>query len=417
MRIVRRGTAGAGESGASTGGIGIGKALAIVVAIVSLFGAGLGAVPSRDTVEIPDDPLTGRVLFESKHCVRCHGVGGDSRGIGPELWEGRFGGTFLDLGAAMWNHVPGMSVSFEVAELDWPTLSDRQVTDLLVFLYFIDYLGRPGEVAAGRQVFEDGGCASCHVVGGGEARVGPDLAELGRYASPLYVAREIWNHGPAMLAAMRRRQVGPPTFRDGDLADLSAYLRQVAGPGPREPALAAPGNPNRGGELFASKGCGACHGRDGRGGVGGPDLAAFELRRSAAAIAGTMWNHALEMSDAMEARGIGWPEFAASELADLTAFIYFLPFSDPSGDPGRGAGVFTERSCAACHAEGEGREEPGSVAGPDLAADEVTTSPASLVAAMWNHGPLMRRAILGEGRPWPELSGDDLRDLRAYLNE
>jgi hypothetical protein len=27
----------------------------------------------------------------------------------------------------------------------------------------------------------------------------------------------------------------------------------------------------------------------------------------------------------------------------------------------------------------------------------------------------MKTAILGEGRPWPELSGQDLRDLLAYL--
>jgi len=34
---------------------------------------------------------------------------------------------------------------------------------------------------------------------------------------------------------------------------------------------------------------------------------------------------------------------------------------------------------------------------------------------MWNHAPLMREAILCEGLPWPELTGRDLRDLRAYL--
>ncbi len=352
---------------------------------------------------LPDDPLQGRVLFEGRKCNQCHGIAGSRTGIGPSLGEGRFRGTFLELGAALWNHVPGMTVTFEVTGLPWPELTDREATELIVFLYFVDYLGRPGVAETGRAVFEEGGCDRCHLLGGGQSDRGPDLAELQRFASPLYVAQMIWNHGPTMFESMRDLNMVPPSFNEGDLADLSAFIRQTSGPGPQERLLLAPGNPNAGRDLFVAKGCSVCHGTEARGGGGGPDLTDVDLHRSAEAIAGTMWNHALAMNETMRARGLGWPEFEDSELADLVAFLYFLPFADPAGNPERGTDLF-QLSSAECHAE--------KVAG---LGDKVAASSDALVAAMWNHAPVMKRAILGEGRPWPELTGADLRDLYAYF--
>jgi hypothetical protein len=68
-----------------------------------------------------------------------------------------------------------------------------------------------------------------------------------------------------------------------------------------------------------------------------------------------------------------------------------------------------------CHSQAGLQEGLAPTAGPDLVGSSAASSPAALVAAMWNHAPVMRRAILGEGRNWPELSGEDLRDLRSYL--
>ena len=384
------------------------------VGVVIVLAGAVVTVAQQDSASpLPDNPLQGRLLFESKQCNQCHGVAGNRTGIGPSLGDGHFRGTFLELGAALWNHVPGMSVTFEVTGLGWPELTSEEAKDLIVFLNFVDYLGRPGAAESGQGVFEAGGCGNCHFLGGGEVEMGPDLAELQRFASPLYVAQEIWNHGPSMFESMRALEMTPPSFAEGDLADLSAFIRQQAGPGPRERLLLAPGNPNTGRRTFADKGCPVCHGRDARGGTGGPDLGEADLHRSAEAIAGIMWNHALAMSDTMRSRGIGWPKFENSELADLVAFLYFLPFADPPGDPQRGAGVFQQRSCAECHGGPEGLS--AAEAGPDLNAAESVASSAALVAAMWNHAPVMKKAILGEGRPWPELTGAELRDLYSYL--
>jgi mono/diheme cytochrome c family protein len=366
-------------------------------------------------MQLPDNPLQGRALLEEKNCIECHAIGSNAPTIGPALSEGDFRGTFLDLGAALWNHVPGMSVTFERAGLPWPVLSEREATDLIVLLYFTDYLGRPGNPENGRRVFDSGGCVACHALGGGSGNIGPDLAGLRHFASPLYIAQNIWNHGPAMLESMREMNLTPPVFGEGDLADLSAFIRQQATTGPQERLLLSPGNPNQGFRLFASRGCASCHGPRGAGGSGGPDLLQFDLQRSAEAIAGMMWNHSLAMRDAMAARGIGWPEFRDGELADIVAFLYFLPFEDTPGSPERGRQVFTDRSCAECHPSDAGEPRSTQHPGPDLTGSASTVSAASFVAALWNHAPVMKEAILSEGRRWPAITGSDLRDLRAYL--
>jgi mono/diheme cytochrome c family protein len=384
--------------------------------LLILIPAGVVAWQSHQEVPVPDDPLDGFRLMESKGCVECHSIGAGGFHIGPNLNDGLFAGTFMDLGAGLWNHVPGMSVSFEITHREWPRLDENEVRRLLSFLYFVDYLGQPGDPENGARVFRgSAGCATCHGIGGGERTTGPDLARLSTFASPLYVAQEIWNHGPAMIESIRGMGLQVPMFDERDLADLSAFIRQQAGSGIQERSLLTPGNPNQGRRVFSAKGCSSCHGASGRGGGGGPDLSAYDLRRPAEAVAGAMWNHSFAMRDAMLARGLAWPTFQGSELADVVAFLYFLSYSDPPGDPGRGEGVFTDRSCSECHGGGASSGVLTDHAGPSLAETEAAYSPAGLVAAMWNHAPVMMRAILGEGRPWPELSGRDLRDLRAYL--
>lgn len=380
----------------------------VVVLAAQLATVGVFAADPRP----PDNPLQGRVLFESRNCLKCHGIGGEGPSIGPDLGQGAFKGSFLDLGAALWNHVPAMSVEVERAELSWPQLSPKEAVELLSFLYFIDYLGHPGDATAGQRVFLRRGCVSCHSVDEKGGKIGPDLGKLQRFASPLVVAQQIWNHGPVMLANIRRQGMSPPRFSPGDLADLSAFLRQRSDEPTKGGVLLAPGNPNQGRLVFDAKGCSSCHGDDARGGEG-PDLMRASLPRSAEAMAGTMWNHALEMHGRMSERGIGWPTFSTEEFADLLAFVYFLPFSDPPGNSARGAAVFEERSCSSCHSP----DAKGEHVGPELVGSKAGRSPESLVAAMWSHAPLMAEAILSEGRPWPELNGEQLRDLLAYLKE
>jgi len=114
------------------------RRVALIGIIVSCLSLGLVALAasgqSPSEIQLPDNPLRGRVLYESKQCVQCHGLAGSEASIGPILGEGRFDGTFLELGAALWNHVPGMTVTFDVSGMEWPQLSARQATELVAFL-------------------------------------------------------------------------------------------------------------------------------------------------------------------------------------------------------------------------------------------------------------------------------------------
>jgi mono/diheme cytochrome c family protein len=303
-----------------------------------------------------------------------------------------------------------MSVRFETMGLPWPEISGKDAIELTSFLHFVDYLGQPGQAAAGEGLFQTKGCARCHSIDGVGEASGLDLGNMKVFASPLYVSQAIWNHGPSMLESIRDMRMTPPQFEENDLANLSAYIRQTAEPGPQERMILSPGNPNNGQKVFQAKGCSSCHLLGGLGGGSGPDLTESDLHRSAESIAGIMWNHAVEMRASMREKGIEWPNFTATELADLIAFLYFLSFADKPGDPEMGREVFAQQSCGECHSD-----DASSHPGPDLLSSETVSSPALLVAAMWNHAPVMKEAIVSEGRRWPELTGNDLRDLLAYL--
>jgi len=58
----------------------------------------------------------------------------------------------------------------------------------------------------------------------------------------------------------------------------------------------------------------------------------------------------------------------------------------------------------------------GGKAAADFATSNVVGSPGSLIAGMWNHGPLMETSAQRQGVSWPVLHGRDLADIAAYLN-
>ena len=59
----------------------ISRAVVILVAILSLFGAGFGAA-SPDAAAVAADSERGAALFETLACVQCHRVNGKG---GPEM--------------------------------------------------------------------------------------------------------------------------------------------------------------------------------------------------------------------------------------------------------------------------------------------------------------------------------------------
>ena len=112
------------------------------------------------------------------------GTSGDyppfSRAVGEEVVE--FEGFDIELARA---YAVARGRAIEFVPFRWPELTAAEATQLMAFLYFIDYLGRPGSAAAGASTFDEQGCSVCHEVGGGRADVGPDLASVRLFASPL----------------------------------------------------------------------------------------------------------------------------------------------------------------------------------------------------------------------------------------
>ncbi|MEK6711657.1 MAG: cytochrome c, partial [Nitrospinota bacterium] len=74
--------------------------------------------------------------------------------------------------------------------------------------------------------------------------------------------------------------------------------------------------------------------------------------------------------------------------------------------------LFDARGCSTCHAV---RGQGGRV-GPDLTRVTVWASPLLGASVMWNHVPLMERAMREQGLAWPQFRQNELHDLFTYLH-
>ncbi len=200
------------------------------------------------------------------------------------------------------------------------------------------------------------------------------------------------------------------------LAALSglAAIALAAGPaagGHETLSILLPASPLEGSRLFAAKGCLGCHAVHAEGGTAGPDLGRSTLNRPLLEIAAVMWNHAPGMEHLFQEKHVRRPTFEPPEMASLLAFLYYLGSLDPPGDADRGALLFRQKGCQACHALG-GR---GGGVGPDLTSYSRYASPLFLTTALWNRGKAMAAAMEAKNVPRPSFQGSDIPDLLAYI--
>lgn len=384
-------------------------AVLLGVCLAALLGAYLGR--SQDDVRLPENPLAGRLVFEQKGCITCHAIQGQGGHIGPDLGEKGFSGGFLELAAVMWNHAPQMLRRMRELGLPFPRMARQEMADLTGYLYYLRYLGEPGDLYRGRLLVEEKGCLNCHSIQGKGGRLAPPFDRLAEYAAPLYLAQSLWNHGPVMDAEIRKKGLPRPVFGKRDIVDLSAYIRSAAASGVRSKVYMTPGNPRRGKELVRSKGCLTCHSVNGVGGSLGPDFARLRWDFSVTEIAGLMWNHGSEMALRMKQKKIQWPRFKDGEMADLIAYLYFLGFQDLPGDAARGRKILETKGCFSCHRPGAG----AAAGAPALSRVTNVASVADMIRIMWNHTPVMEKKVTEKVLNWPELTREDMRHLYAYL--
>jgi cytochrome c2 len=382
-----------------------GAAVALVVLLL-LVSWPAAAQPLFGTSQ---DPLAGSRVFGEKGCARCHPVNGIGPTVGPDLGRLPRPRSFFDLGAAMWNHLPKMAERMRQLAIPRPLLTPQETADLVGFLYTLNYFDPPGNVQAGRRLFTDKKCVVCHQVAGVGGVVGPNLDFLRQFGSPLLIAADMWNHGPAMADAMRARNIERPTFKEGELRDLIAFLKAASPGQAEEPLYVLPGRAADGQRLFVEKRCVECHAVGGQGGRVGPDLAERGLHRGLTDFAAAMWNKAPAMRKAMEARHITVPRVEAAEMADLVAYLYAVRYFATPGDAGRGRALVSAKGCLDCHSI----DRKGGTTASDLARVTGLDSPPAVIAGLWNHS-FVTGGGTGKGR-WPTLAPGEMADLVAFL--
>lgn len=365
---------------------------------------------------VPADwqPVPGWRVFVDKGCAGCHPVRGVGEGtVAPDLAGRQASRDLFELGAAMWNHLPRMGGAMRQVPIQRPQLTPLELSSLSAFLVTTQYFEPSGDSAKGSRVLVDKGCGQCHAVGGRGGSAGPPLDGLKRSSSPFLLAAALWNHGSLMAEAENARGIAWVPFRGMEVSDLVAYIvasSQQAGP---EPAPVVPGTPEQGERLLSERGCGQCHAvGKGKARPSGVRLASPGHRVRGSEFAGLMWNHGLRTSTVMKKRGLAPPRLTGPEMADLAAYLYTTSYLDVTREGARRGGeLVRQKGCLGCHTI----YRRGGKTASDLAIDNVVSTPAGQVAAMWNHARLMEIKGHRQATPLPSLSGSEFAAVTAYL--
>jgi mono/diheme cytochrome c family protein len=375
------------------------KLALLIVLAICFAGASLRAEDATAILSTAN-PLKGKLTLTSKGCITCHSIWGVGGKLGPDLATVGADQSFQQLASMFWNHTPRMVQLLKQKGRDWPTLSEKEMADVISFIYYLNLLDRPGDPTLGKQVFQEKRCGSCHSLNGPP----PSLGRFGSYVSTVSLAQAMWNAGRTMHQAQQARGIAMPLFQGREMADLQAYLRS------EDRSSGATYLPlpdlSSGARLFHTKGCANCHQPGARRSVG-PDLSQKPLRKSISEICGVLWNHSFAMQATMSAQGMGFAKFENNELADILAYIYFLHFSRDEGDPARGQKVFASKGCVTCH--GPNKQ------GPDLMQGSEKFEMLHLATSMWNHAPIMYQSMESEVMKWIRLDSNDMQDLSKIL--
>jgi cytochrome c2 len=391
-----------------------------VFAAAVLFGGGCGrkeAAPSERTVartepqpsraHLDSDLIQGRRVFEEKHCNQCHAIFERNRKPGPRLATSRFYGSFLDIFSTLWNHAPAMRVFMRKEVLDLPQFSTTELNQLVSFLYMLPYLGEAGDPKKGEAILREKACFSCHSLGGRGKKGGISLDFLSIYQSKVVLLQRMWNHGPEMLREIEARGAPIPHFYGNEMTDLFATLTERTGEEKRKIFLGV-GNVGNGRKLFADKGCITCHSIFGEGGKEAPDLGKAVSQSNVTVLITRLWNHAPQMRGKFQQKKLEWPRFTETEMNDLIVFLYSLNYEDKTGDPARGESFFTRNKCAGCHFKTDQDKR-------EILEAVKTADPVLFATELWNHIPAMEAALVTQGVPWPNMSGQQMRDVLAFL--
>ncbi len=180
----------------------------------------------------------------------------------------------------------------------------------------------------------------------------------------------------------------------------------------QEPAPPVSDRVMEGWRVFVQKQCIHCHAVWGLGGEVGPDLGRSGRRQTTGGqLAGIMWNHVPKMYSHMRRKRLEYPSLSREEMGDLFSFLLFVQHLDEPGDPVAGRLALNDKGCASCHSLGTGVDQVA----PDLRRWADYINPIVWAQKMWEHAPVMEKAMEEADMAWPKLADDDLVDIIAYV--
>ena len=172
----------------------------------------------------PGDPVLGRALFQRKGCIRCHAINGRGGTVGPDLATRSLKGSLSYILSQMWNHGSRMWPEMARRGIPFPTFTPGEMSDVMTYLYFLQFNDPPGSVARGRQVFAERQCVACHQPEAPNVpTIGPNLAKVG-LDSPFEILAQMWNHAPAIEHRMKQGKIRWPLLDKEQMRDLVAYI-------------------------------------------------------------------------------------------------------------------------------------------------------------------------------------------------
>jgi mono/diheme cytochrome c family protein len=256
----------------------------------------------------PGDPQRGKLLIETKACIKCHTVKEGTKGdlsrwgmyTNPIVWA-----------QMMWNHTPQMEQEMKKKGGSWVEFKGKEMVDLIAYVRSVNpkaekvYLS-PGDPQSGERLFTQKVCIQCHAPGG---KI--DLSKKKDFPRTLsQLAGTMWNHSHEMWKGMAERGLEHPTLSSQEMADLVAYLFSTR-------YFDEPGDPVRGKNVFVKKQCNLCHAK----GANMADLTNLKGKVSPILMAQAMWNHGPEMLEKMRKTRVTWQKMDGKEMVDLMEYL------------------------------------------------------------------------------------------------
>jgi mono/diheme cytochrome c family protein len=175
----------------------------------------------------PGSPRNGERLFVAKRCVECHSVTPQGDPTRANLRTRLIKGSLMTISGAMWNHGPKMWADMARRGIPMSPLTTEEMSDIISYLYFLQFIDPPGVAERGRIVFQEKRCGKCHLSPEKGVAPGADFAKSDKLKTQLEVVTEMWNHASTMEEKMLKESLEWPVFRGGEMADLMAYLTSL----------------------------------------------------------------------------------------------------------------------------------------------------------------------------------------------